>query len=98
MKKLIFVSLCVAMMLAVISCKTSYLIVDPQPFPPIYALADPISPNPAYVWMDGDWIVKNNEYIWSEGSWSKPHGKKLWHRGGWEAAGDGWYWRLGCWE
>jgi hypothetical protein len=44
------------------------------PYPPPAALAEtvPERPNPAVVWLDGEWVFHGQAFVWRRGGWVVP--------------------------
>jgi len=78
------------------SCGPSRYTVVEQPVAPVYER--PVTPDPTYVWVDGDWRWRGGNYVYSNGYWAKPKGKKVYVTGRWVKANKGYYWNKGYWK
>jgi hypothetical protein len=74
MKKLMFASLMVVMLL---SCEPAFsqvsfgIRIGPPP-PPRVVYVVPARPGPNYVWIDGYWHPHGKKYRWHNGYWTHP--------------------------
>lgn len=96
MKKILLVGIMIIASFILPSCGPSEIVVTNRPSPPVYVR--PIAPSPAYVWVEGDWVVRGNKYYWREGYWARARGSRAWVAGSWQSRNNGWYWRRGHWR
>ena len=74
MKKLIYTSLMVVMLL---SCEPAFsqvsfgLRIGPPPPPPVVRVV-PARPGTNYVWINGYWYPHGKKYKWHNGYWARP--------------------------
>lgn len=85
-----------AVVFSLSSCGPTGVYVSSRPEPPYYSR--PISPNPSYVWIDGEWVWGGRQYVYRNGYWAPPRGHRVWVGGGWEQRREGWHWRQGHWR
>jgi len=58
-----------------------------------------VSPQPGYVWMDGEWEWRNGEWAWVSGRWVlPPFPGAIWIHGTWYHGPRGWYHSPGHWR
>jgi hypothetical protein len=97
MKKRLFqLSILAALTFAFAGCEPGGVIVTTRPETPYYER--PTSPDPGYVWVDGDWYWTGGRYVYHNGYWARPRNSQVWVTGSWEQRSNGWRWRRGHWR
>jgi len=70
---------------------------DPAPPPPQVEVV-PVAPDPAYIWIGGDWEWRGR-WVWVGGHWAHPaHPGAVWMRGHWGHRGHTRVWISAGWR
>ncbi|HEY1718983.1 MAG TPA: hypothetical protein VGH42_11920 [Verrucomicrobiae bacterium] len=74
------------------------VVVDQPTPPPPQVEVIPASPDPAFIWIGGNWEWRNR-WVWVGGHWGpRPHPGAVWVRGGWEMHGHRRVWVESHWR
>lgn len=76
----------------------SEVVVETPAPPPPQVEVITTSPDPAFVWVGGEWAWRGR-WVWVGGHWGpRPHPNAVWVRGGWGPHGHGHVWISGHWR
>ena len=95
MKKIVLISSLFILLSGAWGCKT---VVTERPADSNIVVVRPPQPNPAYVWVDGEWYSRGGRYYRSEGRWVIARRGHAWAPGNWQKGRHGWYWAGGHWR
>jgi hypothetical protein len=74
------------------------VVVNPGEPPPSQVEVVPMAPDPAFIWIGGNWEWRDR-WIWVGGRWGpRPHPGAVWVRGGWARHGHGRVWVESHWR
>jgi hypothetical protein len=98
MKKLVFLVVITATFLLFIACGSSTGYVENEPT--YVEMARPASPDPNYVWINGNWVWdgRNGNYYRTDGYWAQPRNGQTYVDGYWTRDSRGYYWTEGRWK
>ena len=96
MKKLVFLIKVAAALFLFNSCAVGYVETEPT----YVAVAQPVSPGPSYIWIEGNWVWSSSSrtYYHTDGYWVQPRKGRTYVQGHWSRGPKGYYWNKGRWK
>ena len=96
MRRVLFSIAFIGLFLSLNSCGPTYVSTQPT----YVERARPLSPNPTFVWVDGEWVwdASARTYVRREGYWVAPLPSKTFVPGHWGKTNRGYYWVKGHWQ